>query len=242
MSSLLLSRDLLDQYKEGKRTFENVIIQFADLQGSTLPDICIKDSKLFFVTFFNSNLSGAKFINCEIFFGSFYGCRLGNAIFDKCRIELTLFDQAIFNRTKITKSEISYSGLFNTNLKDLDMSSSTQFKVFTDPSQITDHDIESGLSILMPHLDKLDTQIKSKIKKMLEWDAQTYKFSVPSMVGSPTNYKKEGTYAGNNTSSYIRNASAYSGQMGDILHEVISSYSNLHPKRKSSYMHDSKYK
>ncbi len=165
-------------------------MQFSDLQGVTLNDIAVKDSKLHFVTFRNCKLKKSKFLNCDIFFGSFYGGDLTDAIFENCKIELTLFEDAIFDRTKIEKSHISYSGMFNTNIGGLDMSTSTQIKVFTNPSQITPGDVEQGMSRIWPFMEALDTQIKSKIKEVIKRDAEKHDLPVSPSFMAPT-YKNE---------------------------------------------------
>lgn len=236
---LMLSRELLDLYKAGKRGFSNVILQFADLHGTNLRNICIKDSKIIFVTFYNSDLSNAKFINCEIFWGSFYNCVLENAVFDNCKMDLTLFDKAIFNKTKIIKSKISYSGMFNTNIRELDLSTSTQFKVFTDPSQITERDVENSLALIAPFLDKTDSQIMSRIKEGIEWDAKNYNLSIPNTFSSQSN--KSGRAYSKSQSSYGDVASSYGSHMESLLHDVIEAYSSSTQKRRP-YSHESEYK
>ena len=175
----LFSSELIEKYREGERSFSNVIIQYADFLGTALQDIHIKNSRLVFATFRNCALRNARFSNCEIFFGSFYGGDLTNAVFDNCEIKLTLFESAIFNNTKIVNSNISYSGMFNTNIRELDMSSAIQYKVFTDISQITEKDIESGMSLIAPYLSHLDAEIRKKIMKIIQGDAARYNFKVP---------------------------------------------------------------
>lgn len=239
MPSSMFSKELLDKYKEGKRSFSNIIIQFADLQGANLQNIHIKDSKLLFVAFRNCNLSGARFSNCEMFFDSFYGSDLTDAVFDNCKIDFGLFENAIFNKTKIAKSRISYSAMYNANIQELDMTTSDQFRVLTDPSQITEDVVENGLAIILPFMDKLDTNLRSIIKKKIEAASENQKFSY-SLKGNPASYKKEGTYSSAKAPSY-GNASGYGMQMGGLLHDVIEAYSSAQKKR-SSYSQNNEYK
>ncbi len=234
--SVLLSKELLEQYKEGRRSFSDVIIQFADLRGVAIPDISIRNSKLLFVTFSNSNLRDAKFSNCDIFLGSFYGCDLTNAVFDNCTIELTLFENAVFDKTKIIKSKMSYCGMFNSNIRELDMSTSAQFKVFADSSQITETDVEDGMALLMPFFSNLGIEVKSKIKSLLETDAERWKVSAPDFSAMPHN---KGAYAAGKTSSYRPAMSAYGGLIENLLQETINAYGT--DESKKSYSTRRKY-
>ena len=235
----MLSKEFLDAYKEGKREFSDVIIQFADMHGSNLRNICIKDSKIIFVTFYDSDLSNAKFINCEIFWGSFYNCRLENAVFDNCKMDLTLFDKAIFNKTKIMKSKISNSGMFNTNIRELDMSTSSQFKVFTDPSQVTEKDVENSLALIAPFLDKTDRQIMSRIKEGIAWDVKNYNLPISNSLSSQVH--KNGRAYSEKSSAYGGGTSSYGRQMEGLLHDLLDAYSQALQKKKTSYSQNNEY-
>ncbi len=225
----LLSKEFLDQYKEGK-IFSDIVIQFADMRGENLQNISIKNSKLYFVTLRGCNLRNARFTNCEIFFGGFSDADLTNATFENCKIDLTLFDSSIFNKTKIIRSDLRYCGMMNTNIGELDMSTSVQFRVFIDPSQITDKDLEGAASLLMPFANRLDFQIASRIKKQIEWTAERYKFSVPSLSENKTGYSDK-------PSNYSPPPTVYGTQMNNLLNDIIGAYSQT-----KKYQTDSRYK
>jgi uncharacterized protein YjbI with pentapeptide repeats len=139
----IFSSDLLERYKSGERIFSNILMQFADFHGNNIQDIHFKNSRLVSLGFNDCNLKNARFTDCEIFFNGFHRSDLTGAIFENCRIDLTFFENVVFNRTKILKSTISYSAMFGTSISEVDVPSSTQFKLFTDPSQMTQTTKES---------------------------------------------------------------------------------------------------
>ena len=173
MKKVLFSKELLDHCKDGKKAFSDIILQYIDMSDMDLSGLIIKNSKLFFATFRNCNFKNAKFINCEVIYGSFYGGNLEGVIFDNCTIDMTLFQDTIFRDTKISKSRLIWSAFLNTAMGEIDLSSSTKFKVFTDLSQITAKDVEDGMAHLGPLIDSLDMSIRHKIKQELEKDFQS---------------------------------------------------------------------
>ncbi len=229
----LLSREFLEQYKQGKRFFSSIIINFADFHDQMINDIVIKDSKLSFVTFFNCKIRGAKFVNCEIFYGSWNGGYIEDTIFDRCKIDYTIFHNGTLKNVKIASSNISWSLFFSRPTSELDYYSSFRFRVFNDPSQVTDRDLEEALRQIMPLIDNLDLSIRMKIKEELGAGTKKYGREIKNMV-SGNAYEK--------TSSGYNPRSGYGIQ--NPFNEMLSSYmaqTNAY-KTKKPYETKGKYK
>ncbi|MCX6815474.1 MAG: hypothetical protein NT120_01300 [Candidatus Aenigmarchaeota archaeon] len=227
----IFSNELIEQYKEGKREFVNINLQYADI-SMPLKDLVIRDSRLFFVTFRDCDLSNAKFINCEIFYGTWYGGILENAVFDDCAIDYGLFDKTIFRNTKIVKSKITWSGMLGQPINELDMSTSTQFKIITDMSQITPEAVEEIRRQIGPIINSLDLSIKAKINEEIQKDAQKYGVELPSIATEKPAY-------GARRENADSNSSVYGGNMQNFADMVIGAYNAVHPyKVKRSYQDD----
>ena len=191
MKKVLFSNDFLDRLKEGKKLFSDVILQYVDMSDMNFSEITFKNSKLFFATFRNCNFKNAKFVNCEIIYGSFYGGNLENTIFDNCVIDMTLFQKIFTSGMKILKSKLIWSAILESAISEVDISSSTQFKFFTDISQLTEKDLEDVMTRMSPLVDSLDISIKHKIKQEMEKNAQNHGVSIPK--GTETHGYSAGT-------------------------------------------------
>ena len=229
MKKVLLSKEFLDMYKEGGRTFSDITLQYMDIADVNLTDLIIKNSKLFFATFRNCNFKNSKFINCEIIYGSFYGGNLEGVVFDNCTIDMTLFQDTIFRDTKISKSRLIWSAFLNTAIGEIDLSSSTKFKVFTDLSEITAKDIEDGMAHLGPLIDSLDISIRHKIKQELEKDFQS--LGIKDLPNSSKNLEYQ------RTSPLVYGMQTFSNM-------IIDAYNTANPYRqkKSIYEKEGGYK
>src|SRR3989338_4598573 len=154
-------------------------------------EITFKNSKLFFATFRNCSFKNAKFVNCEIIYGTFYGGNLENTIFDNCVIDLTLFDKILCKNMKVTKSKLIWSAIFGSAASEIDTSSSSLLKFFTDISQVTEKDLEEAMNRMGPLVESLDISIKHKIKQEMEQDAQSLGVNMPK--GTETHGYSAGT-------------------------------------------------
>ena len=227
MKTVLLSIELLDLYKEGKKTFSDITLQYVDLSDTNLKDIVIKNSKLFFATFRNCNFQNAKFINCEIIYGSFYGGNLEGVTFDNCTIDMTLFQRIITKNMKILRSKLIWSAILDSAIGEVDLSSSTQFKFFTSLSQLTEKDLEDAMIHINPLIDSLDISIKHKINQEMKRDAQAMGINIP----------KETEKTGYSESKNDSPGFAYSMQA--LADSVINAYNTANPyKSKSKTIYD----
>lgn len=230
MKTAVLSRDFKDQLKEGKRLFSDIILQYVDESDVDVSGVTIKNSKLFFATFRNSNFKNSKFVNCEIIYGSFYGGNFENTLFENCVIDFTLFQGAQFKNVKVSKSKLNLSAFFNTAIGELDLSSSTLIRVFTNPSQITAKDIDEAKIQVGPLINSLDISIRSKIMRELEEFARDIgikNISIPATASDK--YSKTSDLA-------------YS--MQNFSNMVIDAYNTANPykSKKSVYEKEGKYK
>ncbi|MEK6887616.1 MAG: hypothetical protein AABX14_01595 [Candidatus Aenigmatarchaeota archaeon] len=218
----LFSKDFLDEYKSGKRIFSDINLQYAEICDVDLTDLVVKDSRLFFVNFRNCKLANSKFLNCEIFWGGFYNTLLENAVFEKSKIDLTWFEDARFKNTKILNSKISWTAILNSVMAELDTSTSTLFKVFTDPTQATPEDLEEFMRMLGPVLDSLDISIKARVREGLISDVARHGVEVRATGSDNSQYKK-------NEVNYNRSQAGYGLAMSNLSSTIISAYNNEHP-------------
>lgn len=223
-SNNMLGWELLEEYKKGRRVFSDIHMEFSDLTSTNLEGVTIKDSKLNFVLLRMSNLKNCRFINCEMFCCGFRDADLTNAIFENCKIDYGYFQNAVFDGTEMKKCNLSFCWLASTN-GSTDMSTSTQFKVFTDASQVTQDDMDAAFRGLMPFLDSLDFEIKSQMQNLIK--AATGKIGMEPTKSVQTSYGEKG-------SSYQKPLSVYS-----LMEQMISSYAAKNPyKTKIPYKKD----
>ena len=224
----MLGWELLEEYKKGERVFSGIHMEFSDLTSANLEGITIKNSKLNFVLLRMSNLKNCKFINCEMFGCGFRDTDLTNAIFDHCKIDYGYFQGAVFDGTKMAKCSLSFCALFSTS-GSLDLSTSTQFKVFTDASQVTQEDMDAAFKGLLPFVQGLDFEIKSQMQALIK--AATDKIGVEPTKSAQTPYEGKGSH-------YTKASSVYG-----MMEQLISSYAAKNPyKTKTPYKQDDGYK
>ncbi len=184
---IISQKEFVEACKGGKREFSGMLMQFFDISGLDLPDIKLKNCKLMFCTFRNCNFKNATFENCDIYCGSFYNGNISNTSFSGCRIELTLFESIQFDRTKMDRCSIRLCAIFNSNHASVDASTSTQSRLLTDVSQITQADIEGSIQETMAYIARLDVGTRMKLKELLRQDMERYNLTAPSQ-------KKTGSY------------------------------------------------
>ena len=166
----LYSHELLEQFKAGKRNFDNVFLRFVDLSNLDLSGICFTNSKLEYTKFWFSKMKNTKFVNCEIYFCGFLSADVENLVFEKCAIDMTRFDNALMKNTRAAGCSFSYCLALNTNLGEFDTQGSTLFKVLTDSKDVTsltDEEISDALKIVGNRMEDLPIEIKVEIQKRI---------------------------------------------------------------------------
>lgn len=221
----IYSYEFIEQINSWKKEFTDINLQYSDIPQMDFKDIIIKDSRLFFVTFNDCNFLNVKFINCEIIYPTFYRGSLDRVIFEKCSMQYALFDSMILRNSKIHNSKTSWTGIFSPNPSGLDVTSSENFKMFTDVTQFTQNDLEELMRQLGPVLDQLDISIRAKIKDELKKDAS--KFGLNTNDVDITTKKKN----------------QYDQKPVSISDIVISAYNSANPyKSEIGYKSEVKYK
>ena len=129
--------EFLELCKSGQKVFEGRFMQFFDISNITLEGITFKNCNMFICTFRNCSLKNVSFENCDIYTGSFYAGDADNLAFEKCRLEMTIFDSFQFRNSCMRNCTIQWLGILNSNAAGIDLSTSSQFKVITDISQVT---------------------------------------------------------------------------------------------------------
>ncbi|MBI4174531.1 MAG: pentapeptide repeat-containing protein [Candidatus Aenigmarchaeota archaeon] len=183
----LTQPEFMDLYKKGQKVFENKFMQFFDISGIKFEELSFQNCSLFFCTFRNCSLKNISFEGCTIYSGSFYTGFADGLLFEKCDMELTLFDSFQFSKTSMKKCRLQWCGLINSNAANVDMSTSSQFKIITDLSQVTPHDIETIITEVMQKVGRLDVGLKLKLKEIIRQDLDRYNLKNP--------VEKEGKYA-----------------------------------------------
>ncbi len=234
MKSVLLSKDFLDQCKEGKKLFSDVVLQYVDISDMNFNEIIFKDSKLFFATFRNCSFKGVKFVNCEIIYGTFYGGNFEDTNFDNCVIDMTLFQKITVKDLKILRSKLMWSAILESAIGEVDISSSTQFKFFTNISQLTEKDLEDAMAHISPLIDSLDISIRHKIKQEMEKDSQNLGVNIPKGTETHEYSKVPKNYSSPDLVYGIQNFS----------NMIIDAYNTTNPYKgkKSVYEKEGSYK
>lgn len=224
----MIGWELLEEYKNGKRVFSDINMQFSDLTGANLEGMTIKNSKLYFVLLRESNLKKCRFINCDMFSCGFRNADLSNALFEKCKIDYGYFQNAMFDNTKMTRCNLSWCGLFSAK-GSLDTSTSTLFKVFTNISDLTQADIDAAFRGLTPFIQNLDFEIKSQVQNLLK--SVTDKIGIEPTKSDPSAY-------GKSSNSYTKPLSVY-----QMMEQLITDYARKTPyKAKTPYEKTDNYR
>jgi len=173
--------------RKGQKSFENRLMQFFDISGMVFDDINFKNCSLFFCTFRNCSFRNVAFDDCTVYSGSFYTGAADGLIFENCELELTLFDSFQFSRTSMKKCRMQWCGIMNSNHVSVDLSTSSSFKTITDLSQVTPADIEYIISVVMGKVERLDMDMRLKVKEIIRADIERYKLKNPE--------EKQGKYS-----------------------------------------------
>ncbi len=177
MQEIITQKQFLDLYKGGQRLFSDCLMQFFDIADATFENIVFHNCKLMFPVFRNCSFKACTFDQCTIYSGSFYTGRADTMIFDKCDIELTLFDNYQFFKSAMKRSNLRWFGLISS--PGLDMSSSSQFKIITDPSKLSAEEIEELTRMVMGTVERLDVGLRLKLKEIIRQDLNRYNLAQP---------------------------------------------------------------
>jgi uncharacterized protein YjbI with pentapeptide repeats len=218
---LMFSKELVDAVKAGQKEFDDINVEYADISGVDFSNIVIKNSRLWFVNFRNCDMRNARFINCEIFWGGFYSTNNENGYFEKCKIDFTWMERAVFRNTKMRNSSLSWTAILECALGELDMSSTTTFKLFTDISQLGPNDLDEAMRLLGPIMDKMDLSIKNIVMAGFKSDVARYGIDMPTPVETRSAYGVQ--------SSGQAADQGYGFSMADLSTAIINAYNANNP-------------
>ncbi|MEK6887395.1 MAG: hypothetical protein AABX14_00445 [Candidatus Aenigmatarchaeota archaeon] len=223
----LYSHDVLDQFRSGRKEFSNIHLNFCILEDISLEGLTIKDSTLEFVSFRTSNLKNARFINCDMFFVSFYGCTFDCTIFDKCKMNIVRLDDMHVKDSCIKNSDLSFCPIIGTNLGELKIQNTSEFKVIRNISEVSYEDAEQAFRMIGSRIEFLPIEIRLDVVKVLNRVAN--EFNQPDAVKQgieKSDYKKTG-------SDYNKSVNAYKAL--DALSEQINAYGKEAYKQRKPY-------
>ncbi len=212
---LVSQREFVERYKRGERDFSGMLLQFFDISHMKFSDLVFKKCELMFCTFRNCDWTNVKFEDCKIYWTSFYNGIASNMLLDKCNIELTLFQTFQFSRTKMSNCRLRWIGILFSNAAAVDLSTSTQSKVFTDVGQLTPKEIEEGLRETLDAINRLDVGIRMKFKESIRQDMERYGIALP------TDEKKSGGYG-----SREERVEITYGEVKHMLESTFNAYSH----------------
>lgn len=225
----MLSSEILEQFRAGKKEFSGIHTQFCEFDGIDLSGIIIRNSELDYTSFRNSNMKNAKLINCKIFFFSLYNADVENVVIDRCGIDTARFDNMRAKNTKITNSQLSYTLMFGTNTGEMDLQGTTEFKVWRNASEITEKDIIESIERLGESFETLPIEVKSRLRVAIK-KAISESGRDPGLL--ETAQSKETAY--DKTAGYNKMAAAY-GALDNIMKEVMAYGNSEAYKQKSAY-------
>lgn len=179
MKEALTQKEFVEKYNAGQKEFTGVLMQFFDVSDMKLHDLTIKNSEVLFCSFRNCDLKNVKINDCKIYLLNFYTGMVADICFDRCDIEQMLFDTFSFKSAKFIRCNIRWSGILNSNYGNVDMSTSSQYKFFTDLSQVTRRDMEDMIKITMQDIERLDIGLRLKVKEMIRQDIDHYNLPNP---------------------------------------------------------------
>ena len=162
----MYSFELLDEMKNGKKEFDGIFLEFAELNDKDFSGLVIRNSKINYAQFRFSNLNGAKFINCEMFFVSFFGSNLENTVFEKCKIDMARFDTANAKNTRMQNCALSYCLIFNI-VGEIDFHGTSEFKTIRNLQTFTEEDIINALKIVGNRIEDLPLEIRSELNRRI---------------------------------------------------------------------------
>jgi len=223
----MMGWEILQEYKKGRRDFSNALISMAEFAGADMRGIILRNCKLENVTFRGANLTSADFTDSEIIFAGFNDADLTRAKFNRCIIKWATFDSTIFNDTEMKNSDINWAAFFNVNIGCIDFSNSSQYKVFTDLSQVTEPLLAEAINEFSTFLNKVDFEKSLRMRVIANRVLKNYDMAEQTIPKIGTD-KKDG---------YDNIASIYSKMLDDIIEESISAYKQTHPyTQKSAYL------
>jgi len=234
MKNILTGWEVREQYKNGRRDFSNVEVQWADFSGTDLSDINFSNSKLSITTFFRCNLENANFSDCDIYATSFNSADLSGATFDKSKLNWIRFDNAIFKNTSMRNATVMHVTLINCNTAGLKIDNTSQFNVFRTAEEIPDLEVERLLLEIGNIISKVDLDRKLWVKTGLgpylkSLGKQQFSTEVIS-----------GPYSKSN-SEYSKPINLYKG-LDNTFIELIETYGPKNPyKKEGKYKAKGKY-
>ncbi|MDI6721244.1 MAG: hypothetical protein QMD85_02545 [Candidatus Aenigmarchaeota archaeon] len=226
---VISQKQFLEMLSNGIKEFSNATMQFFDLHHLKLENVVFENCSLMFCTFSSCEFRNVKFVKCEMYFGSFYTGIADRLVFDKCGIDMTLFDSFQFSSSRMQACTLRWSGILNSNVPGIDISTSTRIKFVTSVSEITSSFVEDSVHEIMKNIERLDVGMRMKIKEMIRQDMNRYNLEHPEE-------KQEG-YGKSN--GYADAPLAY----GEMRHAVESFFYGIQQiyKTKKAYETESKY-
>lgn len=160
----MTAKQILDEYKKGRRDFSEVICTNDSFDNFDLRGIVFRKADLSYCSFYGTNLEGADFSGAQLEWTGFIRANLKKASFEKARCVWSRFNESTFEKTNMRKADLSWSLFFNTNLYGgADMTGAIVATIATDPGQIT----EEGMKKLAEKLGKmknLDPELVTRLQ------------------------------------------------------------------------------
>ena len=129
------------------------------------------------------------------------------------------------------KCSMQWCGFLNSNVASVDMSTSSQFKTITDLSQVTPADIDYIISVVMQKVERLDMDMRLKVKEIIRADIERYKLENPE--------EKQGKYG---TASSDSDAPLTYGEVRGVVESFFYGTQSPYKTKKHAYETSGAYK
>ncbi|GEM_PF-4479309 len=234
MHQVVTQKEFLEKYDSGQKEFENVLMQFFDVSGRKFDGVTIRNSKMFFCNFHNCELRKFRLERCELYYVNFYTGKASDLMIDSCDMEQTLFDVFSFDKAAFKKCNIRWSGILNSNIGSVDLSTSSRYKFFTDLLQVTPQDIEDAIKLVSGDIERLDLDMRLKVKQMIRQDME--KYDLPEPGEKKDAYAVSGNRHDDSPLTY--------GEAKGMVEAAFGAYGPQggYKTKKTAYETDSKYK
>ena len=160
--------------------FENVSFNNTSIEALDITDVIFKNCDLSNLSFINSIMYRVEFINCKLYGTSFIDCTFNNvkidrsmckyinmsdndiikSVFEDCSFEESIIKNCKLNKVIFNNINFNLSNIYNTKLKDIDLSSCNLRNIYSDLNSIKGSIIEPYQA--MDLIPLLEVKIRSK--------------------------------------------------------------------------------
>lgn len=221
----ILTGEFLERYESGERNFNEIELQYADLNGRNFRDLTFRNSKMLFCTLRNCSFYNVNFHGCDMFFAAMGGSAFEKSAFSNCNIDYSGFVNSSFISTKMLNCKLSWTAMMNAQ-GHLEMKGCQEFMVIKSFEELTALVVQKGFAGLEPALQQLDFDMRKKIMDIIDDFSKKFGIDMP---------KSEAVRAYGTAHMDEKNLGAY-GLLDSFVDAAVSRYGE-----KSAYRNKTPY-